>query len=98
MSKKLQRKAFRSGTQACQICSEVTLLVEHHLEGRDINGANNSSNIALVCSNCHDRIHASLLVVEGWLMTTSGRKLLWHAVEEDAWTGRVCEAHVWGGH
>jgi hypothetical protein len=71
--------ANRSGTKTCALCGERAILVEHHIRGRLVDGANQHWNTADICPNCHQAIHTEgRLVVEGWFMTTDGPKLLWH--------------------
>lgn len=87
MSKKNERKMKRSGNSECPICLLTTKLCRHHINGRDIPRAEDSSNIAWVCPNCHDAIHEGDVIIEGWFMTTDGRELIWRRREDDAITG-----------
>jgi len=78
MTKKAVRKARRSGTKSCDVSGETGRLVRHHISGRDIPGAEKPWNIAWVTPDVHDRIHCGDIVIEGWVMTTKGRQLMWH--------------------
>jgi len=80
MTKRAVRKSYRSGTRPCAICQRILLLVEHHINGRDIPNAEAEWNKVRICASCHDCIHAvpPRIIIEGWFRTTSGRKLFWH--------------------
>jgi len=80
MTKKSIRMAHRSGTRECPICERTCALVEHHIHGRDVPRANEQSNIAWICSVCHDEVHTDIpnrIIIEGWFRTTKGRELVW---------------------
>lgn len=86
--KKRIRKAFnRSGVQTCNICKERHILVEHHIQGREIPNANHSSNLTSLCENCHRLTHEGEIVIEKWVMTTDGLQLLWHKKGEQSFSG-----------
>jgi len=78
MSKKSKRKAMRSGSSICPTCDQKHRLVEHHIHGKDIPDRDKPWNIAWVCPNCHDEVHAGEIIIEGWVMTTSGKELSWY--------------------
>jgi hypothetical protein len=40
-------------------------------------------NLAIICSNCHRRVHAGEVIIEGVFMTSVGVKLFWHSSDED---------------
>jgi 5-methylcytosine-specific restriction endonuclease McrA len=86
---KQRRQQNRFG-KPCQICNELRILVDHHLEGRDFNGYNQGWNRASICDNCHRDVHSNLIIIEGWFQTTSGRQLLWYRAEESGLTGQAC--------
>jgi hypothetical protein len=54
----------------------------HHIRGRDIPGWNKPWNEAWICGACHDEIHADVVIVEGWVMTTDGNILVWRRAGE----------------
>lgn len=83
MSKKSKRRAMRSGSAECPTCDKKRLLVEHHIEGRDIPGWDSSWNKVWICSNCHEDIHVGDIIIEGWVMTTSGQELSWYRKGEE---------------
>ena len=96
MSKKVIKVANRSGKQKCPICGQQEILVEHHLEGRDIPDANHPSNLCYICDNDHRKIHLGRIVIEGWFQTTNGKELLWHSVDEVSFTGKDAKTYVTG--
>ena len=79
MKKYIKRKIGRSGREICPTCSNKCPLVEHHINGRKIQGWNKSWNIAWVCATCHDLVHSGDIVIEGWISTSSGLELSWHS-------------------
>ena len=53
---------------ACEVCGESnkSVLHSHHIVERgEINSNNNDYNIGIVCSNCHNKIHAGELRIIG---------------------------------
>ena len=92
--KKSKRKANRSGKCPCDICKEPQILEEHHIRGRKIPLANARSNKTYICANCHNKVHYGLIVIEGWVMTTSGAELVWHKEGEEGLTGSDAKPHV----
>jgi hypothetical protein len=83
------KKRNASGKEPCDICGIQFYLDEHHIRGRKIPNPNNPSNLCNICPNCHRSIHMGDIVLEGWLMTSSGYELLYHdngeePISEDA--------------
>ena len=87
IKKAIRRKINRSGKYPCQICRNKRILIEHHINGRDIEDAEKWWNKAGVCSNCHRLIHEGEVIIEKWCSTTNGRELLWHFKNEESKTG-----------
>jgi len=87
MSKKAKRKLMRSGFVDCPMCEEAARLCEHHINGREIGRHEEEWNIAWICPNCHDKVHAGDVTIEGWFKTTDGRKLIWKENGGDSITG-----------
>ena len=83
MSLAMKRKAARSGTMNCPICEEKRILCEHHIHGRKILGKNKLWNRCYICSACHDFIHNGDIILEGWVGTSNGKKLMWRNKDED---------------
>lgn len=86
----------RSGSLVCPICKEKHILVEHHINGREILNANQPFNIANICSNCHNEVHHGKIVIEGWFSTSNGRELLWHYSNELSLSGQDSKPHIIG--
>ena len=83
-----------SGKAHCDICSTSDFLESHHIEGRNIPNPHISSNIANLCPSCHNKIHRGTIAIEGWFMTSDGRKLLWHSVDEQSISGQDAKTYI----
>ena len=65
---------------ACEICKydKKEALHLHHIIPRcDPRSSNDLHNLACLCPNCQDLVHAGVLVIVGVFKTTAGRKLMW---------------------
>ena len=87
MYRKLRRQLNSTGSYKCEICDEQTFLIQHHIEGRNINKPNRHSNLANICSNCHLKVHRGEIIIEKRVMTTTGELLMWHNSTEESITG-----------
>jgi len=94
MRKKSRKKLNRSGSAKCQICFKPQILVEHHIEGRNIPNAEHPSNKCYICSNCHRRVHEGHIIIEGNFRTSNGEELLWHGADEESFTGENAKTYV----
>jgi hypothetical protein len=57
----------------CEICGEnnTAVLHKHHIvERTDPNTSNDDMNLAVVCANCHNKIHAKIIKVIGLYPST----------------------------
>lgn len=90
----LRKVANRSGSRPCAVCGVSRILVEHHLRGREIPNANAPSNVCNVCDNCHRDLHEGRIVIEGFFVTTTGRKLFWHCAGETGVTGESVRPYL----
>lgn len=81
--RKRNKKRNSSGKEPCDICKVPFYLDEHHIRGRKIPNPNHMSNIANICPNCHRLVHVGDIVLEGWLLTSDGYKLIYHNRGED---------------
>jgi DNA mismatch repair protein MutS len=70
---------------ACSKCGGKEGLETHHIvpQAAAVGGQigkgvsmNTVSNLAVLCSSCHDRHHAGITRIEGWKETTEGRVLI----------------------
>lgn len=69
----------------CEVCGNKNkkVLDRHHIIPRtDPNCTDLDSNLAIVCANCHRKIHAKEIIIEGVFKTTFGTELFWHYVNE----------------
>ena len=67
--------------ERCEVCGfdEKSALHAHHMIPRiDENSTDTNENIAIVCANCHNLIHACEIILEGRFLTSSGNKMFWH--------------------
>lgn len=92
--RKLKRKLNATGFYPCEICEELNILVQHHIQGRTIKNPNKPSNLANICSNCHLKIHRGEIIVEKRAMTTLGEILLWHTKDNPSITGEDSHPHT----
>jgi hypothetical protein len=64
----------------CEVCGEGNrrLLEYHHvIPRRDSRCREDNGNIAILCSNCHTRVHAGEVIIIGVYFTSGGIKALW---------------------
>lgn len=80
---KARRQAARSGAMPCPMCLNLRLLIEHHIHGRDIPDSNRMWNRCWICAACHDDVHMGRKIIEGWTLTSEGRKLIWRFPGEE---------------
>lgn len=94
IKQKTRKKINRSGKHPCQICNTASILVGHHINGRNVQDCNKSWNIVNVCDNCHRLIHENVIVVEKWCYTTIGLELIWHRNGEECVTGEQSKTYI----
>ena len=92
--KKIRKVMNSSGKAYCDLCSVQYLLQEHHIAGRDIPNPHHTTNIANLCPSCHFKVHHGILIIEKWMLTTEGRKLIWHAKEEQSRSGEDAKPYI----
>lgn len=73
--------------RTCEVCGNHKDLESHHIipqaaadaKGRIGPGKSKhvEGNLTVLCGACHDKHHAGLLEIKGWMETSSGRKLVW---------------------
>jgi DNA mismatch repair protein MutS len=71
--------------RACEVCGSSDALETHHIvhqaaadaAGRIAPGTSKhvASNLVVLCDACHDKHHAGLLEIKGWIQTSAGRVL-----------------------
>lgn len=89
MIKEARKSLNRSGIEKCQCCEEPNILIEHHINGRNIPDFDKFWNLCYICANCHNKVHFGLILIEGWFMTTNGLQLIWRHVQDKPITGSV---------
>jgi hypothetical protein len=87
VKKRLKKKINSSGVYPCNICKNESILVTHHINGKNIQNANKEWNLAAICDNCHRGTHEGQIIIEGWFYTTKGMELFWHYAGEPSKTG-----------
>ena len=87
MKKKVRQLSNRSGKELCNICTAEGFLEEHHINGREVRGFNDPWNVCNICPNCHTKVHYGEIIMEKWVMTSTGRELFWHKKGEASITG-----------
>jgi hypothetical protein len=93
-NKRRNKERNISGKAHCDICGQTEILVQHHIDGRNVPHANKAYNLSDICPNCHAKIHSGILVVEKWVMTTEGKSLIYHSVHESSLTGNDAKPYV----
>lgn len=72
---------MKNKSSQCEICSlanKDALHVHHIIPRCDPRCTNLAHNLVTVCASCHQLIHKSAIICEGWFFTTAGRKFFWH--------------------
>ena len=71
---------------SCQVCQSKSKLETHHIvwqkdfDTNQINQSkfylqkNDSSNLVILCQECHDKVDRDEIIINGWIETSSGRK------------------------
>lgn len=91
---KIKKAMNISGKNHCDICKESNFLEIHHIEGRNIPDYNKPNNRADLCSNCHNKVHHGVIVIEAWYSSTDGRILLWHLITDQSFSGQDAKPHI----
>ena len=96
--KYIQRKIGRSGASVCPVCLNKGLLVLHHIKGRKVFDWNRSYSEVWLCASCHDGIYSCppRIILEGWVSTSEGKKLLWHRLGEEPIANDGMKTHIHG--
>ena len=95
MSLKDKRNAARSGKMNCPICNKNILLIEHHSFGRDHPDCHKAWNRCYICPGCHDDIHSGIRIVEGYVQTSEGMKLIWRFRDEDPIVNQGAQTYLY---
>jgi DNA mismatch repair protein MutS len=74
----------------CQICGSLNGLETHHIKYQSTaqngfvdggQGTHHASNLAVLCSYCHDQHHAGRIGISGWVDTSAGPVLKWALIQ-----------------
>jgi len=77
----------------CEVCGleDRKILHRHHIIPRtDPRSTNSDRNLAVLCPNCHGKVHTGELVILGVYDSTGGKVLVWHRHDEPAPFPREC--------
>jgi hypothetical protein len=64
----------------CEICNveKKSILHRHHIiPRRDARCTNHDGNLAILCPNCHSRVHTGEIIIIGVYQTSDGRQPMW---------------------
>ena len=66
-------------SSCCEICkTKISVLHKHHIIPRcDSRCTNRNYNIAILCPNCHAKVHTGELIIIGVYESTSKGTLVW---------------------
>jgi len=79
----------------CQICNKETdFIKEHHIHSKSLGGKDSPYNIASICSDCHDKVHYGLIIIEGKFGSVNGNILIWRKFIDESITG-LSDPPVW---
>lgn len=70
----------------CEICGleNKEILHRHHIIPRvDSRSTNKDNNLAILCPNCHSKVHTGELIILGVYASTDGKTLVWYNFNED---------------
>ena len=72
--------------------------MEHHIFGRKHPDKNRKWNRCYICPSCHDGIHSCppRLILEGWILTSEGMKLIWRRKGEDMVANEGAKPPIYG--
>ena len=70
----------------CEICGlkDKSILHRHHIiPRRDERSTNNDNNLAILCPNCHSKVHTGEFIIIGVYSSTEGKSLIWFRKDEN---------------
>jgi hypothetical protein len=70
----------------CEVCGELNkkILHRHHIIPQcDKRCSNKDKNIAILCPNCHTKVHEGEIIIIGLYESTDGLKLMWFKKGEE---------------
>jgi len=79
----------------CEICKKHTdFIKDHHINSKSLGGEDKPYNIAHICSECHDKVHYGLIIIEGRFGSMNGNTLIWRKFTDKSVTG-LSDPTVW---
>lgn len=79
-------KCIRKITRCCEICGledpQANLLHSHHIKQICEGGVDSEKNIAVLCPNCHAKVHSNLYYNLEKYFTSGGKWVLFFEGEE----------------
>lgn len=72
--------------QFCEVCNmkKRSILHRHHIIPRcDSRSTNFDNNLAILCPNCHSRVHAGEIIIIGVYRSTDEPQLMWFKKGEE---------------
>jgi hypothetical protein len=58
-------KLIKEYCEICKVKDTATLHLHHIIERTDINSTNHNSNLAIICANCHAKVHNNEITIIG---------------------------------
>ena len=83
--KSKQVKLIKETCEICKLTDKSVLHIHHIIPRCDPRCTNDNNNLAIVCSNCHNKIHSGDIIIIGVYSSTdvNGRKLMWFFKNEE---------------
>jgi hypothetical protein len=73
----IKKKVYKKQQKRCKICGAniYEILNVHRIIPGEKQGSYRKENVVCICHNCHDKHHAGLIKIHGWVDATCGRLL-----------------------
>ena len=73
------RKLIKEFCEVCGNTDKEVLHAHHIVERTEMNTSNDNFNLAILCSNCHNKVHSGKIKIIGVYPSTAkyGRKLIY---------------------
>lgn len=72
------KNVIKNKCEICDFAKKRALHLHHIIPRTDPRSTDLASNLACICSNCHNLVHAGEIIIEGRYFTTAGNKLFWY--------------------
>ena len=67
----------------CELCGSSAFVDYHHIVPKYAGGSDDEINRVNVCPNCHRKIHAGVIFIEGWNDLKYAMQLVWEEKTRD---------------